>query len=63
MGSVFCVDTIVQYRVLLLRPNRNVLVVVVVVVVVVGGGGGGGGFGVVGGDGGGCLCTSLVGGL
>ena len=49
MGSVFCVDTIVQYRVLLLRPNRNV------VVVVVGGG--------VGGVGGGCLCSSLVGGL
>ena len=44
MGSVFCVDTIVQYRVLLLGPNRNVLVVVV--------GGGGGGSG--GGDGGGC---------
>ena len=55
MGSVFCVDTIVQYRVLLLGPNRNVLVVVVVgvFVVVVGGGGGGGG----------CLCSSLVGGL
>ena len=58
MGSVFCVDTIVQYRVLLLRPNRNVVVVVVVV-----GGGGVGGFGGVGGDGGGCLCSSLVGGL